>query len=97
MTRWREDATCDDRGSYIFLRDPDRGTVWSAGYQPSGVEPESYEATFLEDRVDIVRRDGTITTRLTVLVSPDDDAEVRRVSVVNGGDEARDLELTSYS
>ena len=97
MTRWREDATCDDRGSYIFLRDSDRGTVWSAGYQPSGVEPESYEATFLEDRVDIVRRDGTITTRLTVLVSPDDDAEVRRVSVVNGGDEARDLELTLYA
>jgi cyclic beta-1,2-glucan synthetase len=68
VTRWREDATCDDRGSYIFLRDADRGTVWSAGYQPSGVEPESYEVTFLDDRVGIVRRDGTITTRLTVLV-----------------------------
>jgi cyclic beta-1,2-glucan synthetase len=65
VTRWREDPTCDDRGTYILLRDADRGTVWSAGHQPSGVEPERYEATFLEDRVDIVRRDGTITTRLT--------------------------------
>ena len=97
VTRWREDATCDGWGTYIFLRDADRGTVWSAGYQPSGVEPESYETTFLEDRVDIVRRDGTITTRLTVLVSPDDDAEARRVTVVNEGDEARDIELTSYA
>jgi cyclic beta-1,2-glucan synthetase len=97
VSRWREDATCDGWGTYIFLRDADRGTVWSAGYQPSGVEPESYEATFLEDRVDIVRRDGTITTSLTVLVSPDDDAEVRRVTVVNGADEARDIELTSYA
>ena len=89
VTRWREDATCDGWGTYIFLRDADRGTLWSAGYQPSGVEPESYEATLLEDRVDIVRRDGTITTLLTVLVSPDDDAEARRVTVVNEGDEAR--------
>ena len=97
VTRWREDATCDEWGTYIVLRDADRGTVWSAGYQPSGVEPESYEATFLEDRVDILRRDGTITTRLTVLVSPDDDAEARRVTVVNHGDQARDIELTSYA
>ncbi len=54
----------------------DSGEVWSAGYQPSGVEPDSYEATFLEDRVEIVRRDGTITTTLEVAVSPEDDAEV---------------------
>lgn len=97
VTRWREDPTCDDWGTYVFLRDVDRRTLWSAGYQPSGVEPESYEATFFEDRVEVVRRDGTITTRLTVLVSPDDDAEGRRVTVVNGGDEARAIELTSYA
>ena len=34
VTRWREDATCDDWGSYIFLRDVDSGKVWSAGFQP---------------------------------------------------------------
>ena len=31
VTRWREDATCDDWGSYIFLRDVRSGEVWSAG------------------------------------------------------------------
>jgi len=35
------------------------------------------KATFLEDRVEILRRDGTITTRLDVIVSPEDDAEAR--------------------
>src|SRR5687768_14494435 len=29
VTRWREDATRDDSGSYIFLRDVQSGTVWS--------------------------------------------------------------------
>ena len=34
VTRWREDATRDDTGSYLLLRDMDTGRVWSAGYQP---------------------------------------------------------------
>jgi cyclic beta-1,2-glucan synthetase len=97
VTRWREDATCDDWGTYIFLRDANSGRVWSAGYQPSGVEPDRYEATFLEDRVEILRRDETITTRLDVIVSPEDDAEARRVTISNGGRLAREIDVTSYA
>jgi hypothetical protein len=97
ITRWREDATCDAWGAYVFLRDASSGAVWSAGYQPSGVEPDSYEVEFSEDRVEIVRRDGTISTVLDVAVSPEDDAEVRRVSISNLGSRAREIELTSYA
>ncbi len=32
--------------------------VWSAGYQPCGVEPDTYEASFFEDRAEIIRRDA---------------------------------------
>jgi cyclic beta-1,2-glucan synthetase len=97
VTRWREDVTCDSWGSYIFLRDLDSGKVWSAGYQPSGVEADRYEVEFSEDRAEIVRRDGTLTTTLAVTVSPEDDAEVRRVSISNLGNRAREIELTSYA
>ena len=96
ITRWREDTTRDDAGSYIFLRDVELGTVWSAGYQPSGVEPDSYEVTFTEDRVEFIRTDGSITTTLQVVVSPEDDAEVRRLSIANTGDSDRDIDVTSY-
>ena len=85
MTRWREDATCDDWGSYVFLRDVHSDEVWSAGFQPSGREPDDYDVTFNEDRAEFVRRDGTLTTTLEVLVSAEDDAEVRRVSITNNG------------
>ena len=44
-----------------------------------------------------MRRDGTITTTLEVAVSPEDDAEVRRVSISNLGNRAREIELTSYA
>ena len=85
VTRWREDATCDDWGSYVFLRDVDSGKVWSAGFQPSGVEPDSYEVAFNEDRAEFTRHDGTLTTVQEIVVSAEDDAEVRRISLTNAG------------
>jgi cyclic beta-1,2-glucan synthetase len=97
ITRWREDATRDDWGTYFFVRDVQSGDVWSAGYQPSAVEPDSYEVTFSEDRAEFVRHDGSVTTMLDVVVSPEDNAEVRRVSLMNRGNRARDIELTSYA
>ena len=97
ITRWREDATRDCWGTYIFLRDEQSGSVWSAGYQPSGVEPDSYEASFYEDHAEIVRRDRALTTTLEVVVSSEDDAEIRRVSVTNLGVRARDIQVTSYA
>jgi cyclic beta-1,2-glucan synthetase len=97
VTRWREDVTRDDFGSYFFLRDVESGVVWSAGYQPSGVEPDRYAVTFTEDRAEFIRIDAAITTVLEVVVSPEDDAEVRRVSITNTGNRARDIDVTSYT
>ncbi|MGH9889733.1 MAG: glucoamylase family protein, partial [bacterium] len=97
ITRWREDPTRDDFGSYVFLRDVESGDVWSAGYQPAGIEPDRYEAVFSEDRASIQRRDGALATMLEVLISPECDAEVRRVTVTNSGSHTREIELTSYA
>ncbi len=97
VTRWREDVTRDCWGTYIFLRDAQTGQMWSAGYQPSGVEPDAYEACFSEDRAEIIRRDGALTTTLEVVVSPQDNAELRRVSVTNLGVRTREVQVTSYA
>jgi len=97
VSRWQEDVTCDPWGSYVYLRDVDSGSVWSAGYQPSGAKPDSYEVAFSEDRAEITRRDGALTTTLDIIVSPEDDGEVRRVSITNFGLRTREIELTSYS
>jgi cyclic beta-1,2-glucan synthetase len=97
VTRWREDPTRDDWGSYIYLRDVRSGEVWSAGLQPSGAEPDQYEVVFSEDRAEFARRDGTLTTTLEILVSAEEDAEVRRVSISNAGTQTREIDLTSYA
>ena len=97
LTRWREDATCDDSGFYVFVKDLRADVAWSAGFQPSGVEPDGYAVVFEEDRAEITRRDGFLTTTLDVLVSAEDDAEVRRVSITNSGSRPSDVEVTSYA
>jgi len=97
ITRWREDASSDDTGSYIFLRDIVSGQVWSAGFQPTAEAPESYDVCFAESRAEIIRTDAAIETRLDVIVSPDDDAELRRVSLTNHGTVTREIEVTSYA
>ena len=96
VTRWREDVTCDPWGSFLYVRDTGTGAVWSAGYQPAGREADTYEVSYSEDQATFSRRDGSITTGLTVIVSAEDDAEIRRVSLTNLGSRARELELTSY-
>ena len=97
ITRWREDPTRDCWGQYIFLRDEQTGAVWSAGYQPTTVEPDGYDAIFFEDHAEIIRRDRSLTTHLDVVVSSEDDTEVRRVSVTNLGIRARNIQVTSYA
>ncbi len=96
VTRWREDVTRDCWGSYIYLRDVVSGKVWSAGYQPVAGMPEDYQVHFVEDRARITRTDGTISTALEVIVSPEDNAEIRRVSLTNKGRSVCDIEITSY-
>jgi cyclic beta-1,2-glucan synthetase len=97
VTRWREDPTCDDWGSFIFLRDVRSGDIWSTGYQPSGAEPSSYEVRYSEDKTEIARRDGVVSTLLEVVVSSESDAEARRVSLTNAGLRPREIEITSFA
>jgi len=97
VTRWREDATRDDWGSFIFLRDIQSGSTWSAAAQPAGRAAEFDDVVFGEDHAEFIRRDGPLTTTMDVLVSGEDDGEVRRVSLTNSGRRPREIEITSYA
>ena len=83
VTRWREDATTDAWGSFCYVRDVENGEFWSVGFHPVGRETEHYEVTFAPDRAVLRRRDEGIETHTEIAVSPEDDAEIRRVSLTN--------------
>ena len=72
-------------------------TVWSPTYQPVCREPDEFETMFELEKVTFRRRDGDFDTQLQVVVSPEDDVEVRRLSITNRGDRPREIEVTSYA
>jgi len=97
MTRWREDATADNWGTFIYLRDRDSGRSWSAAHQPTLTRADRYEAIFVQARAEYRRRDHAIDTHTEISVSPEDDVEIRRVTLTNHASRSRRIEVTSYA
>ncbi|NMF98277.1 cyclic beta 1-2 glucan synthetase [Aromatoleum toluolicum] len=106
VTRWREDGTCDNRGTFCYVREVTGGAggeFWSAAYQPTLKRPAMYEAIFSEGRAEFRRRDavtggdGDFETYTEIVVSPEDDIELRRVRITNRSGLRREVEVTSYA
>jgi len=97
VTRWHEDATRDNWGSFCYIRDVPSQTFWSMTHQPTLKPTAGYEAIFSQGRAEFRRRDGDVHTYAEISISPEDDVEVRRLSVTNRGRTRRTLELTSFA
>lgn len=97
LTRWREDPTTTASGSFIYVHDSEKGRTWSAGYQPSKAEPSSYQSIFSPGRAEFKRFDDKVFVHTEITVAPEDNVELRRVTVTNLGDTERRLDVVSYA
>jgi len=97
VTRWHEDSTRDNWGTFCYLREVASGEFWSAAFQPTLERPKNYEAVFSEGRAEFHRVDHGFETRTEIAVSPEDDIELRRVTITNRGATRREIEITSYA
>jgi cellobiose phosphorylase len=97
VTRWREDSTRDNWGMFCYIRDVASGEFWSTAYQPTLQPPQNYEVIFSEGRAEFRRRDHEIETYSEIVVSPEDDIELRRTRITNGSGISRTIEITSYA
>jgi cyclic beta-1,2-glucan synthetase len=97
VTRWRADASRDPLGGFVFARDTGSGALWSAGVQPVPDAPGQHTASFSEHQASFCHRMGTLTTTTEIVVSAEDDAEARRVTLTNTGRHKREIDLTSYA
>ncbi|MGO3005200.1 MAG: glucoamylase family protein, partial [Halomonas sp.] len=100
ISRWQPDATRDHLGSFIFLRDSQSPSIWTATGQmarhAADITDQHSQVTFAEDYARYTHRHNDITTHMEVLVSGEDDSEVRHLSLTNSGRRARDIDITSY-
>lgn len=97
VTRWREDATCDNWGTFCYIRDVDNDAFWSSAYQPVLQQGSNYEAVFSQGRAEFRRMDLSLETHTEIVVSPEDDIELRRVHITNRSRKRRTIEVTSYA
>jgi cellobiose phosphorylase len=97
VTRWREDATRDCWGTFVYLRDMATGGFWSTAYQPTLQMTKGYEAIFTQARAEFRHHHAGLEVHTEISVSPEDDVELRRITITNRSPVAREIELTSYS
>jgi cellobiose phosphorylase len=97
VTRWREDSTCDNWGTFCYIRDMATGVFWSTAYQPTLKPSKHYETIFSEGRAEFRRRDEDFDTHTEIAVSPEDDIELRRITITNRARTGRTIDVTSYA
>ena len=97
LTRWREDATRDNWGTFLYLRDVATGDFWSTTYQPTLREAKRSEAIFTQGRAEFRQSYAHFDIHTEVGVSPEDDVELRRITITNHSSAPRRIELTSYA
>jgi cyclic beta-1,2-glucan synthetase len=96
LTRWRSDPTCDSGGIFCYIHEVEQDQLWSTTWHPVGGTVKRYSVDFALDRAVFRRVDSGIHSETEVVVSPDDDVEVRRITLINRSSHSRSLNLTSY-
>jgi len=96
ITRWRADTTLDLHGTFYYVKDLDRDTVWSATYQPVRTASSRYLARFTPGRAEFERRDFGIGVTTEIGVAPEDAVEISHLTFANYSNRRRRLEVTSY-
>ncbi|KRE47020.1 GH36-type glycosyl hydrolase domain-containing protein [Paenibacillus sp. Soil522] len=96
VSRWHEDPIAETPGSCIYIRDVSTNAVWSPAFEPCRVLAEEQKAQFALDKASFTRRNGFISSMLEICVPPDQNAELRRLSLTNTGEDARVVEVTTY-
>ncbi len=97
VTRWREDRTRDDWGTFCYIRDVASREFWSPALQPTLKRSKRFEAIFSEGRAEFRSRDHGYDTHTTIAVSLEDDIELRRVRISNRARTRREIDVTSYA
>ena len=96
LTRWRADSTQDNWGTWIYVQDQESGATWSSSLHPTMAVAAEQEVFFNSHFAEFRRQDGLLTQVTQVFVAPQDDVEVRLVTLTNHGNQSRRLRLVSY-
>lgn len=96
LTRWRADTTLDSWGTWIYVQDQGDDGLWSVSKQPTGARADEEQVRFYPHQAEFRRRYRDVSVHTRIAVAPDDDVEIRRLTLTNHSDDPKRLRVTSY-
>lgn len=96
INRWRKDHLLNPYGQFIYVKDLKNNKYWSTTYAPSYKEPDFYNVEFSTYKASFRRKDEDIETKMDIYLLPEELGEIRRVRLINNGEEEALLETISY-
>lgn len=96
LNRWRDDITLGRYGTFIYIKNLNTNEIWSAAYEPVRTEPDNYKVVFSNDKAVFTRKDGDIQTNMEMILLSEEYGEIRKLTLMNTGEEDIVLEVISY-
>ncbi len=96
LTRWQADPTLDNTGVFVYLHDQERDATWSLTAQPAPGMAREQSVSFQTHQAEFHCTAHEIHATMRVAVAPDDDVEVRLVTIANHSNVRRRLRVCSY-
>lgn len=96
LYRWKGDSTSDSSGLFFYIKNLNSNDYWSATYEPCKIEGEDYKVEFSVDKGKFYNGEGSISSEMEIVVSPEDDLDIRKLTLKNNGEKGRSIEITSY-
>lgn len=97
VTRWREDVVKDSYGIFCYIKDINSGNFWSNTYHPTLQPAKNYGTIFSQGTIEFHRQDFGFETKTQIVVSPEDNVEIRKIKITNRSQSTKVLEVTSYT
>ena len=83
------------QGIFFFIKNVESKILWTNTNLKEKYDNNS-KTTFAPERNEFLRTDGNIETKTKIIVTPDDNVEIRRLELKNNGTNEETLEVTSF-
>ncbi|MEK7176827.1 MAG: glucoamylase family protein [Patescibacteria group bacterium] len=96
LTRFKEDAVLEGSGTFLYVRNLDDNSLWSPTFHPTKVLGKNYKVIFSENKAEFYQTNKGIDTILKISVPPEDNVEIRELTITNQNEFQQSFEVSSY-
>jgi cyclic beta-1,2-glucan synthetase len=97
ISRWRNDRSLNQYGSWCYLYEPDEEKLWSISDMPVPAPYNYQQIAFHPHCVEFTKSANAMAASMNIMVLSDDDVEIRKISITNQANVKRRIVIGSYS